>query len=225
MDDATFPHTAPHRRPAPPWLVYVLVGAVVAVTVVGNIGGGMAPKLLKEHPLLLMALNPRYRWYVVAAPRIDPATFFGVGLARLLLSDPVYFALGWFYGDKAISYMSDAFGDPFISTARRWFLRAGTLMALFAAGPIICLLAGAAGMRPRRFFTLDILGTAVIVLALRLFSDALRPVIDSLLRFNDRNYRTLTILFVASAVLTLARFGLKRMRAARDFAIDAADDD
>jgi membrane protein DedA with SNARE-associated domain len=171
-----------------------------------------------------MALNPKYRYMVVAAPDIDPVQFFLIGLGRLLLSDPVYFALGWFFGDRAIKFFSDALGEPTVDSTRRMFLRAATVMALFAAGPIICVLAGTAKMKPKRFFTLNIIGTAIIVMALKMFSEALEGPIRSFLRFNDRYNKWLILITVVTTVVMFLRVGRKQLSAAKDMADELGHD-
>lgn len=213
-------HPGQPVTPPPKWLGPLLITCIAAVFIVGFLTSASAPKLLKDNPTLLMALNPRYRYMVVAAPEIDPLPFFLIGLGRLLLSDPVYFALGWFYGDRAIRYFNDALGEQTVSQTRAMFLRAAPVMAMFFAGPVICVLAGAARMAPRRYFTLNVIGTAMIVLALRAFSSVLDGPIQWFLRFNDRNYRTLMVVTIATTVFFLARVGRRQVRAAKSLADD-----
>ena len=88
---------------------------------------------------------------------------------------------------------------------------------------IICVLAGAAKMKPRLFFALDVVGTIIVVTLLRLFSNAMGDFIKSFLRFNDRNYKWLMVVTVTSTLLVLARVGGKRVKAARSLADDASD--
>lgn len=172
---------------------------------------------------MLMSLNPRYRYLVVAAPRVDAVPFYLIGVARLLFSDPIYFLLGWFYGDRAIAYFTDVAGEQNVESTRRFFLKASAVMALFFAGPIICVLAGAAKMKPRLFFTLNVIGTIIIVTLLRLFSKSMEGFINSFLRFNDRNYKWLMVLTITSTLVVFARVGGRRLKAARSLADDAAD--
>ncbi len=195
----------------------------MGLNVLGFATNASAPKLLKDNPTLLMALNPRYRYMVVAAPDVEAVTFFFIGLGRLLLSDPIYFALGWFFGDRAIRYFEDALGEQTVSQTRALFLRAAPVMAMFFAGPVICVLAGAARMNPRRYFSLDVIGTAIIVLALRMFSSVLDGPINAFLRFNDRNWRWLMAITVITTVVIVARIGSRQLRAAKSLADDIDD--
>lgn len=212
--------SAPNLRVAPPWLPYVLISCVVGLFALGFFTNASAPELLKKHPLALMALSPRYRWMVLAAPQVDALPFYLVGVGRLLLSDPIYFMLGWFYRDKALRFLEDSFGAQSVTSTRAFFDKASWLMASFFAGPIVCVLAGASGIRPRKFFTLNIIGTIIITALLRLFSDSMKGVIDVLIRFNANNTRTLMIITIVSSLLVLSRVARKQITAAKNFTED-----
>jgi membrane protein DedA with SNARE-associated domain len=218
--DAETTRSAPNRRVAPPWLPYILIGCVIGLYALGFFTNASAPELLKKHPLTLMALSPRYRWMVLAAPRVDAIPFYVVGIVRLLLSDPIYFMLGWFYRDKAVRFLEDSFGAQSVKSTRGFFDKASWLMASFFAGPIVCVLAGASGIRPRKFFTLNVIGTVIITMLLRLFSDSMKGFIDALIRFNARNTRTLMIITVVSSLLVLGRVARKQFTAAKNFTED-----
>jgi membrane protein DedA with SNARE-associated domain len=201
----------------PKWLGGVLIACVAGLWILGFATGGAAPELLKNHPLTLMALSPRYRYMVVASPNVDFAPFMGIGVIRLLASDPIYFMLGWIYGDKAISFFEDALGKPAMDSTRNFFVKAGTVMALFFAGPIICVLAGAARLKPKRFFTLDVIGTVLVVLALRLFAKQIEGPINSFLRFNAKYSKWLLLLTITTTVIVVLRIGSKRAGAVKGF--------
>jgi membrane protein DedA with SNARE-associated domain len=209
--------TALDGRQPPTWLGPILVAIVAGLWIMGFATSSLAPKLLKDHPLGLMALNPRYRYMVIGAPRIDALPFYLVGILRLLASDPVYFLLGWVYGEKALGFFEDALGKQTMDSTRKFFLKAGTVMALFFAGPIICVFAGAARMNPKKYFTLDIIGTCIIVFALRQFSDAMSGFINGLLRFNDRNAKWLMVITIVTTLIVVANVGSKRVGALKNF--------
>ncbi len=201
----------------PKWLGGVLIGCVAGLWILGFAVGGASTKLLINHPLRLMALSPRYRYMVVVSPRIAFVPFMSVGVLRLLASDPIYFMLGWVFGDRAITFFEDALGEQAMASTQRFFVKAGTVMALFFAGPIICVLAGAARLNPKRFFTLDVIGTTGVVLALRLFSDQIKGPIGAFTRFNERNSNWLLVVTITSTVLVVARIGSKRAGAVKGF--------
>jgi membrane protein DedA with SNARE-associated domain len=208
-----------HRRP-PRWVGPFLLIFIIGIYALGFFTNATAPELLKRNPTLLMALNPRYRYMVVAAPEVDPIPFFLIGWLRLLFSDPVYFALGWFYGDRAIQYFNDALGEQTVSKTREFFLKAAPVMAMFFAGPVICVLAGASRMKVKTYFVLNMIGTAIIVVALRAFSNVLEGPIQAFLRFNDRNSRWLMIITIATTVIIVARVGARQVKAAKSLSDD-----
>ena len=205
------------RRTPAKWVGPALLAVVIGLYILGLAAGGAAPELLKNHPLTLLALAPRYRWFILTASRIDLVPYFAVGIPRLLASDPVYFMLGWYFGDRAIGFFEDSLGKPTIDKTRDLFLKASTVMALFFAGPIICVLAGAAGMNPRKFFSLNIIGTTLLVIGLRVFSSQLDGAIQPILRFNDRYSRYILVGTIAISAIYISRAVRKQMGAAKRF--------
>ena len=69
------------------------------------VGDAIAPTLVDTHPAWLMALNSRTRNLALVTNEVDPWTFYGIGMTRLLLSDPLFFLLGYWYGDAAVTWM------------------------------------------------------------------------------------------------------------------------
>ena len=205
------------RRTPAKWVGPVLLAIVIGLYILGLAAGGAAPELLKNHPLTLLALAPRYRWFILTASRIDLVPYLAVGIPRLLASDPVYFMLGWYFGDRAIGFFEDSLGKPTIDKTRDLFLKASTVMALFFAGPIICVLAGAARLNPKRFFTLDVIGTIAVVASLRLFSKQIEGPINSFLSFNAKYSKWLLVLTVTTTVIIVLRIGSKRAGAVKGF--------
>jgi membrane protein DedA with SNARE-associated domain len=225
------PQTAnDEARPAvPAWVGPLLLVGVVGLWVLGTVTSASSPKLLKSHPLLLMALNPRYRFMVVAAPKIGFPQFLAIGVGRLMLSDPLYFFIGKLYGNRAVGWFADAMGGAdrpgnLVTTTAGWFNKAwGEVLVALACGPIVCVLAGAAKMKWKRFLLLDLVGTTIIVTALRLFSKAIEPWIRKLLNFNDKHSTALlfvAIAFTALFVLQGASGMRRRIKGLRDLTND-----
>jgi membrane protein DedA with SNARE-associated domain len=196
-------------RSLPRWLPWVLFGIMAALTVVGTITGGAAPKLLDNHPLLLVLGSPRYRWIMLVSPKVKAIPLIAISWVRLLASDPVYFMIGWFYGDKAMTFFESMFGKQAFNTVRKLFDKAAWVLSAFFAGPIICALAGVLRLKPKRFFTLDVLGTLIIAIALRLFANVLSEPLNSLIDFNKKYSKYILIVTVVTAVATLAKTGKK----------------
>lgn len=195
----------PRRETLPKALPWVLFGIVAALTVVGNITTGAAPKLLDKHPLLLVLGAPRYRWIMAVSPKVDAVPLILISWARLLFSDPVYFLIGWYYGDKAMLFFESLLGKQTMTSTRRYFEKATWILSAFFAGPVICAMAGLARVNPKRFFTVDVAGTFVIAVMLRVFADRLKGPLNWLIDFNKSNSRWLLIISMSVMAIVLVR--------------------
>lgn len=190
----------------------VLSALIVAFWVLGTVATALTPTLLAEHPLLLVALEPRNRNLLLTAERVDPVPFVVFATIRRVASDPIYFALGHLYGTGAVRWVERQMGGTGARSVRlveRMFARArGPLVFLFP-GLLVCVLAGATGMRTRSFLALNLAGTVVVVLVLRAFAEPLEPVIGPITDFVEANQRWLT---VATVLLVAAGLAWQRAR-------------
>jgi membrane protein DedA with SNARE-associated domain len=199
VTDAAAP--APRRKLPRPALIAVstvLIGLIVA----GYIGDALAPTLVDTRPVLLILLNPRIRNLVLVTNQLEAATFYLVGVIRLVLSDPLFYLVGFFYGDAAIRWTerrAPSYGELF-RRLERFFGRASYPMVAIAPNSYVCLLAGAARMPLPIFFTLNIVGTIVRLYLIRRFGEAFDNPIDWVLDFIAR-YRI--PLLIISVVLVL----------------------
>ena len=166
----------------------LLLTPIVALTVAGILADWFAAAIITDHPLLQMFLNPRLRYLTLASNQVDPVPFFLVGFFRLVLTDPLYFLLGRWYGDAALLWMERHGGESgrAVRILERWFAKAAYPIVAFAPNGFICLLAGATGMRPAVFATLNIGGTIVRLIAVRALAEALERPLESLLDFIGR---------------------------------------
>ena len=148
--------TRPSKRRA------ALVIVPIIVLIIGNYAGGaFFPTLVNDHPLLLIILSPSNRNFIFVADRIDPLSYFLVGTLRLLAPDPLFFILGRWYGDAAITWMerrTPTYGQ-LMRTLERWFSKASWPLVVVIPNNPVCLLAGAAGMGVALFAVLDVIGT------------------------------------------------------------------
>ncbi|HEX8582256.1 MAG TPA: hypothetical protein VF640_08000, partial [Acidimicrobiales bacterium] len=92
------------RRTPPRRLLPLLVVPLVALVIASNVGDALAPTLVNEHPVWLMALNARNRNLVLATPYLDAWSYYIVATLRLLVSDPLFYVLGIWYGDGAVRW-------------------------------------------------------------------------------------------------------------------------
>lgn len=210
-DDDPPPDHAPARsKPSRTKLTLVVV-PLVGLVIAAYIGDAFAPTLIAnakeggDGGLWLIALNARNRNLVLATNYVEWWQYYSVGLLRLLASDPLFYLLGWWYGDAAVRWMerrTRTFGQ-IVRTAQRWFDKAAGPLVLLAPNNFICLFAGSAGMRPAKFLALNIIGTIGRLVLIRWLGDVFTSPIDWLVEF-IRDYRwPLTALSVAFVGFTI----------------------
>src|SRR5436190_1951281 len=122
----------------------LIIGAIVVLVIGGMIGDALAPTMVDQHPLWLIMLNARSRNLVLVVNQVDAVPYYLVGTFRLLLSDPLFYILGYYYGDTAIKWMehrAPTYGR-FMRNAERWFGIAAYPLVFFAPNNYICLFAG-----------------------------------------------------------------------------------
>src|ERR1043165_8445434 len=77
----------------------LLLIPIVSFSVAGTIVNLASPALINDHPLVAIFFNPINRYLILASNRVDTWEFFAVGFFRLVLTDPLYFMLGHWFGD------------------------------------------------------------------------------------------------------------------------------
>jgi membrane protein DedA with SNARE-associated domain len=185
----------------------LLLTPIVLMSVVGMVGDAIGPRLIVDNPLLMMFLNPRNRWLLLAAPQVGALEFFGVGFFRLVLTDPLYYVLGLQYGDAALRWAEKKLGPDgvMVRTVERWFGKAAPVIVLLAPSGYVCLLAGATGMKPRVFIPLNVVGTAGRLLLFRLVGEAFRDELLDVVEWIGRNQKWLIVASVGIVLLQGAR--------------------
>jgi len=183
----------------------LIIGAIIVLVIGGMIGDALAPTLVDKHPLWLIALNARNRNLVLVVNQVDAVPYYLVGTFRLLLSDPLFYILGYFYGDTATRWMerqAPTYGR-FMRTAERWFSIAAYPLVFIAPNNYICLFAGAAGMSIPVFLTLNITGTIFRLWIIQVLGNIFDKPIDAVLGFIQDYRIPLLILSVGLVVFTV----------------------
>ena len=124
---------------------------------------------------------------------------------RLLISDPLFYIIGYWYGDAAVAWVekrSSSFGGM-LRTWERGFKKAAWPLVAIAPNNFICLFAGAAGMAPAIFITLNVVGTILRLWLIRIFGKAFESPIDDLLGWIQEYRWPLTAITAALVVVTL----------------------
>ena len=192
------------ERPRPSRRTLILlVTPIVVITCMGLIATAFTPYLAAHHPLLLIALDARNR-FLVLAREVDLLPFVLVAILRRSFSDPLFYLLGRFYGEGALRWLEKkGGGGPLVVYAEKFFKKAAYPMVFAFPGAIVCALAGQTGMSPVGFMLTNLAGTLTAVLAVRRFSDAVSSPVESLLGFFERNIVVTTSITVALVVLSL----------------------
>jgi membrane protein DedA with SNARE-associated domain len=194
-------------RPGPPSALArnATIGVLVALVVVANLGNVLFASLVNEHPLALIAMNPSNRNLALASANLDPLAFYGVGMARLLLPDPLFFLLGRWYGDAAIRWMerkAPTYGE-LLRQLEHWFGKARYLVVAIAPNNPVCLFAGAAGMGVVGFAVANVVGTAVRLVLIRAFSSVFEDLLGSLRGFIGDYRWPITALSIVLVIFTI----------------------
>ena len=134
--------TLQRGRPPRKAIVRIVVALVIVSQVSALAGDLLLADFVKERPAWLIALNPRIRSLILATVELDAVTYYTVGFLRLVGSDPLYYLLGFWYGDRAIAWAerrSRTYG-PFIRDGETYFRRFSYPIVFFAPNNIVCCL-------------------------------------------------------------------------------------
>ncbi len=159
------------ERGQPParWIVRLVIGYVVVTQVAAIIGDLNTALWFDRHPALLIALNPRNRILTLTTIYLDATTYYVVGFLRLVASDPVYFLLGYWYGDRAIDWIerrSKTYG-PLIRDGERYFRKVAYPLIFLMPNNVICAMSAATGVRIIPFIVLNVSGTVARLVLIR----------------------------------------------------------
>jgi membrane protein DedA with SNARE-associated domain len=171
--------------------------------VAGTVANWLAPFLITRHPLLLIALNPRLRYLLLASPRLPVLPFFAVPLMRLSAVDLLSYLLGRWCGEAVLAWLEPRLGRArrLLRALQRWFGRAAPVLTIAFPSGIVCLLAGSSGMRPVLFAVLTVGGILLRLVAVRILATVFRSQLAGALRFIARNQAWLLVVTLAAGAL------------------------
>lgn len=183
-DEPATPH---HARPPRFWLWFVLT--LIAVIYVANwVATVSISGLMKEHPTVLILLNPITRNLLLVADRIDWVAFFVIATVRRMVPHPAWFMIGRWYGKRGIDWVGKKSPDigQYITSIEKHFPRFGWLIVALYPHPLICAMAGASKMKFWTFFWWCAAGIVFWVGIAFAFGDVLTPVTHPIVNFADR---------------------------------------
>ena len=203
---------APITRATPPrhHLILLLV-PILAVVIAGYVAGAAWPSLLKSHPAVLIALSPINRYLLLTSVRLNAPTYFIVGFVRHLIPDPFFWLLGYWWGDRALSWATETYpilkklvghdGKALEAEGSRKFLYP---LALIAPNNWVSLICGAGRIPFRRFAVLNIVGTLGRLAILWWLGQAFSSELKSIANFVSRYQWPATFISVVFVLLTIA---------------------
>jgi membrane protein DedA with SNARE-associated domain len=193
------------RRPSRRAITLVSIPLIFLV-IISYVGDAMAPSLVDRHPAWLIALNARTRNLALVTNDLDPWTYYGIGFVRLVVSDPLFFLLGYWYGDAAVEWMerrTRTWGQM-LRQVEKWFGKAAYPIVFIAPNNYICLFAGAAGMSLRAFVVLNVTGSFFRLWLVRVFGRAFEAPIDTVVDWIGDNRAILLVITVGLVLLSIA---------------------
>jgi membrane protein DedA with SNARE-associated domain len=217
--DAPVRHRPDRRR------LVLLVAPIIGLVIASNVGDALTTTLADTHPLPLIALNSRNRILALTTNQLDALSYYGVATLRLMLSDPLFFLLGYWYGERAVTWMEKrtrTFGNT-MRQVERWFGRAGYPLVFVAPNNLVCLFAGASGMSVAGFLAANLSGTIVRLYLIRRVGEAFEGPLDDVLGFLADYRIPLLILSVAVVGIT-SLMELRRGGGDLDAALHIEDD-
>lgn len=189
----------------------LLMAPIVVLVIASNVGDALTTTLAPSQPLLLVALNSRSRILVLVSHNLDAFSYYTVATLRLLISDPLFFLLGYWYGDGAIRWMERR-TRTLGQTMRQWegwFSKAAYPCVFVLPNQYICLFAGAAGMSVPGFFAVNLAGTFTRLYLIRRLGEAFDAPINDVLHFIG-DYRTPLLIASVLIVSVMAFFELRK---------------
>ncbi len=203
------PTLAGRIAPPPPWQRNLAVGTIGATIVLGWIGDGLWASLVDTHPLWLILLNAKPRYLVLTVNDLDPWVYYPVATARLLVTKPLVWLIGAWYGDRAVGWAErrSARGGRIIRWMERHFGRWGWAAIAVTSNNAMCLLAGSAGFSLFWFMALAVIGTLVRLWIFAMVGDVFSDLISEVIAFVG-DHRPAVL--VASIAVLLAGLWLQR---------------
>jgi membrane protein DedA with SNARE-associated domain len=204
-EDERAPVAPARRRPSRRAITLVSI-PLVALVIMSYVGDALAPTLVDTHPAWLLVLTSRTRNLALVTNQVDALTYYAIGTARLLVSDPLFFLLGYWYGDAAVTWMerrTNSWGN-LLRQIERFFGKAAYPLIFLAPNNYICLFAGAAGMPLKAFFAVNIAGTIFRLWVVRRFGEVFEGPIDGLVEWIGDHRIMLLGITVGLVLLSIA---------------------
>lgn len=175
----------PTLGPPRPWQRNAVFAAIGAAIVAGWIGDALWAGLVDAHPLGLIALNAKPRYQLLTVNNLDAWTFYSFTTARLVVTKPLVWLVGAWYGHRAVAWAEQRSprGAKAIGWVEARFGRFGWLVVLITSNNVVCLLAGSASFPLGWFLVLAVAGTLVRLWAIDVVGERFNGPIDEIIGF------------------------------------------
>ncbi len=197
---------------------------MVLLAIGANLGNALAPTLITDEPVLLLALAPRFRWLLLSSPKLDALPFYVIPLLRAFGVLSLYYAFGHKYGDASLRWMELRAGRRALRPVlwiERQFHRGRYLIVILFPGTLAALLAGADRMRYSSFILVAMASTTVRLVLIRTVADLFRGTLLDILDWVGDNQMWLTIasfVIVTGWVIWSQRGGLEPVASVEELA-------
>jgi membrane protein DedA with SNARE-associated domain len=192
MSDAALPPLPPDHQHHPRWLLPTLTAGLVLLVIASNVGNMLWASWVVDRPLGLLVLNSSNKYLVATSISLDLVPMLVVATLRLLAPDPLFFAMGWLYGERALHWARRTFPgiEPLLDRVDddpRLVHRVLNVLVVVAPNNPVCLVAGVVRYPIGRFVVLNVVGTVGRVLLMRwiglLFEDQIEDVLEVVDRY------------------------------------------
>lgn len=204
-------------RGRPRWVVVALFGMIAFVFLSGAVASALTPVLVRDQPLLLLVLQATNVQMLLVSGKVDIVPFVLIATLRRLTGDFTFYLLGRLYGERAVRWVEQrlGYGSGVVETMEKRFRWVRDVGIVLFVSPPLSVLIGATGMRWQRFVTLEVAGTFLSVVALRMVAEAASGPIAEVVRFIDGNATWLTWAFIAAVAMSIfVHLGRSRPEAA-----------
>lgn len=196
MTDCSHSDTEPTRHPR--WILPALGAGIVALVIANNVGNAAWASWINERPLLLVAVNSSNKYLIGTTPNTGLLEVLLVGTARLMAPDPLFYALGYLYRDRAVHWARRVFptsGQLFdaLESGEGSFSRMLDVLVFIMPNNPVSLIAGVTGMRFARFIVLALTGTIGRIILMRWIGTVFGDQIEDLLEIVARYQRWLLV--------------------------------
>lgn len=174
-----------HLRPPTASQRNAVFGVIGATIVLGWVGDALWASLVDRHPLTLILLNAKPRYLVLTVNELDAWTYYVVGTTRLLITKPLVWLVGAWYGTRAVRWAEGRSprGGALLRWVERHFGRWGWAVIAVTSNNVVCLVAGATGFPLGWFMVLATTGTVARLWMFSVVGDIFSRQIDSIIGF------------------------------------------